>query len=142
MKLRFLSLFLAWATIAAAHLFGIMADLNSLVVSTKILLMPALAIWFWLETRQFSPISSRNWVVSGLLLSWLGDCLLIFQAENSGIPYFLLGLGAFLGAHIFYLAAFLKFPSGSQSFLKKNKWRLLPFAAFLLAMRPSRASGH
>lgn len=131
--------------IAAAHLFAEMLGLRGLSVGTKTLLMPSLAVWFWLETRQFSTVCSRNWMLFGLFFSWLGDCLLIFQKENSTVPYFLLGLGAFLVAHLFYLAAFVKFPSASPGFLSKNKWLLLPFGIFLATMDcflwPSLAGG-
>jgi len=42
-------------------------------------------------------------ILLGLLFSWLGDTLLIGQTQT----YFLLGLSAFLLAHIAYIAAFI-----------------------------------
>ena len=41
-------------------------------------------------------------VVAGLVLSWIGDLALTYR----GTPAFLAGLGAFLAAHLVYVAAF------------------------------------
>ena len=134
MRPRFLPILLAFAVVSAAHLFGEFNDRNGLVNGSKMWLMPTLAAWFWFETRRFSGISTRNWVISGLVFSWLGDCLLIFSGEKSAIPFFLLGLGAFLIAHICYFLAFLKFSTNKYGPSKTNILVLLPFAIYLLAM--------
>jgi uncharacterized membrane protein YhhN len=43
-------------------------------------------------------------LMAALLFSWAGDVLLLFQASNS--LFFLLGLSAFLLAHVFYIILF------------------------------------
>ncbi len=135
----------AFAVLSAAHLLGEIAGWPGVSLFTKPLLMPALALWFWLETRPFASVSTRKLVAGSLLLSWLGDCLLLLEKHSSAAPFFLLGLGAFLAAHLCYLAAFVKFPAAKPSLLKKNSWLLLLFAVYLLAMDsflwPSLPSG-
>lgn len=134
MRPSFPALLISFSILAAAHLLSELYGWREHSFWTKILLMPTLAGWFWFETGQFSAISSKKWIIFGLWLSWLGDCFLLFQKENLGIRWFLLGLGAFLLAHICYLTAFLKFPSITPSSLLRNKWLLLPFLLFLVTM--------
>lgn len=52
----------------------------------------------------FSRVTARSKVfVLGLLFCCLGDTLLLFQFENE--LFFMLGLGAFLIGHVFYIAS-------------------------------------
>jgi uncharacterized membrane protein YhhN len=60
---------------------------------SKALLMPLLAGYFIYSIKGFSNILSR-WLLAALFFSWAGDVLL------------LLGLSAFLLAHVFYIIAF------------------------------------
>ena len=66
--------------------------------ATKPLLMPAL-IGFFLANASQGPLN--KWIVFALFFSWLGDVLLLFESRQS--IFFLLGLSAFLAAHIFYI---------------------------------------
>lgn len=51
-----------------------------------------------------SPISRL--ILAALLLSWLGDVLLIFQSKDS--LFFMAGLASFLLAHVFYILYFVR----------------------------------
>ncbi len=81
---------------------------------TKPLLMPVLLLMVW-----ESGFRQHLLLVISLIFSWMGDVFLLF----SGDLYFMLGLGSFLIAHVFYLVIFLKFRE--TDFLKT-----LPFLAF------------
>jgi len=70
---------------------------------SKPLLMPLLAGYFIYSTKGFSN-SLIRWVLSALFFSWAGDVLLMFQEKDS--LFFMLGLSAFLLAHVFYIIAF------------------------------------
>lgn len=70
---------------------------------SKPLLMPLLAGYFIFNTNGFRDTLTR-WVLAALFFSWAGDVLLLFQEKDS--LFFMLGLSAFLLAHVFYIAAF------------------------------------
>jgi uncharacterized membrane protein YhhN len=69
----------------------------------KPLLIPLLLIYFLYSTKAV-PSPLKKWIVFALLFSWAGDVLLIFEGRDS--IFFLLGLSAFLLAHIFYIIFF------------------------------------
>lgn len=63
------------------------------------LLIPLIiGVWFYVEKYY------RTYLVLALIFSWLGDVLLLFVEQNQ--LYFLLGLGAFFMAHVFYIVLF------------------------------------
>ena len=68
---------------------------------------PLICIWlmacFVQQTREIQS-NLKRWLLGGLLFSWAGDLLLIFAGYDS--LFFLLGLSAFLIAHIFYILLF------------------------------------
>lgn len=72
----------------------------------------------------------RKWILLALLFSWLGDMLLLFQ-ENDPF-FFLLGLSAFLAAHIFYIIFFHWVRVKEQ--IKSNIWLLLLVVAYYAAL--------
>ncbi|MEH6535534.1 MAG: lysoplasmalogenase [Psychroserpens sp.] len=65
----------------------------------------SLLVFFWIKSKTLSK-SLRYIIASALLFSLLGDLLLMFVEVSAS--YFLLGLVAFLIAHIMYVIAFLK----------------------------------
>lgn len=88
----------------------LLADLVAVQLNYKIaeyIFKPLIVIWllayFMLQTRYVKS-DSKKWVILALLFSWLGDVLLMLQGDNS--LFFLLGLSAFLVAHIFYILFF------------------------------------
>jgi len=71
--------------------------------ASKPLLMPLLAGYFLSAAKNKHSLS--RWVLAALFFSWAGDVLLMFQEKDS--MFFMLGLSAFLLAHVFYIVFFL-----------------------------------
>lgn len=71
--------------------------------ATKPILVPLLIGFFISQTNDFDS-SLKKWIILALLFSWTGDVLLMFEPMNP--IYFILGLAAFLIAHIFYIVLF------------------------------------
>jgi uncharacterized membrane protein YhhN len=117
---------LAFFTVALLNLLGCALENNTLILSTKPLLMPLLALWLLAQTRQNEFSMLKKAVLAALLFSMLGDVLLMF----SGALFFLLGLGAFLLAHLFYIGAFTSVTGFKKGFLSQNPWWATPFVAF------------
>lgn len=70
---------------------------------SKIALMPLL--FFLFANNQTFSFSKSRFIAAALFFSWAGDVLLLFQAKDS--LFFMLGLSAFLLAHVFYILFFL-----------------------------------
>lgn len=103
------------------------------VLFTKPLLMPVLATWFLQQSRQM-PGTFRNFIIAALLCSTAGDVLLMFAHGEGGALYFLLGLSAFLLAHLFYIVSFFRLLKGKTGFLKANPFYFLPFLLYLAVL--------
>jgi uncharacterized membrane protein YhhN len=118
---------IVFCVLALLHLLGVFLVNETLMFSTKPLLMPSLAVWLIFGTSGGDKYSYlRRMVLGALLFSTLGDMLLMF----SGGIFFLLGLGAFLLAHVCYVAAFLSISSVQNGFLRQNLWWVIPFLVF------------
>ena len=90
---------------------------------SKPLLMPVLIGYFVNRTRSNS---SRNRIVilMALLFSWIGDVALMFDEK---FPFlFMIGLGAFLLAHVNYIYAMIKTGDRIKS-IDKEAWVGGPF---------------
>jgi uncharacterized membrane protein YhhN len=87
----------------AIHLFAIGANDETLRVATKPLLMIALLMTY---TGRWSKMALpvKWYIVFALLFSLAGDVLLLFQEKSD--RFFMLGLAAFLLAHICYIMYF------------------------------------
>jgi uncharacterized membrane protein YhhN len=83
-------------------------------------LLIILGVYFLFETNKFIS-AQKKWILLALFFSWTGDVLLIFQ-ENKSI-FFLLGLSAFLIAHIFYIFFFHSIRVIEN--IKSNLWLLV-----------------
>jgi uncharacterized membrane protein YhhN len=68
---------------------------------TKPFIMPSLGIYYFLSVKWNS---TSALVLAAILFSFLGDSFLMYEAKNE--IYFMLGLGSFLLAHIFYVIAY------------------------------------
>ena len=90
---------------------------------------PLLCIWilacFALQTRTLHS-DLKKWFILALVFSWLGDVLLLFARDHS--MFFLLGLSAFLVAHIFYIL-FFHFVRVRER-IKSRWWLVLPVAVY------------
>ena len=94
----FLYLFLV---VLAIDLFAIVIGNEPLRYFSKPMLMPALGGYFLINSGLRG---KGKWIALALLFSWFGDVFLLFESKNSA--FFLLGLSAFLIAHIFYILFF------------------------------------
>ena len=86
------------------------------VFAAKPMLMPLLALAFWQESIPRH--SFKMVLLAAIFFSWIGDVALLFQ--SNGPYYFILGLCAFLIAHVLYV------------------WAMRPGLEFSLANRPRR----
>ncbi len=95
----------------------------------KPFLVPFLILYFTRETFYIKDISKKL-IVLALVFSWLGDVLLIFESKNEN--FFILGLIAFLIAHIFYILFFEKIILAEN--LKKRYWLFLPVMVYYVVL--------
>lgn len=105
---------------------------------TKPLLMVVMIIYFVSSVNTISS-ALKKWIMAALAFSWLGDVLLMFQQDKP--IFFLLGLSAFLIAHIFYILFFHKVRVNEQV---KSRWWLLAivtvyYAALITLLYPHLA---
>ena len=107
------------------HIAGMYWPLDLLEKFTKPLLLVILISWFVVTTNSFQS-ANKKWVTLALCFSWLGDVLLMFQAKNP--MFFLLGLSAFLIAHIFYIIFFHKIKVAEG--VKSKGFLLLPVVIY------------
>ena len=116
-KVYWIILFLAVLVIECT---GIQLSDQLLQDTCKPLLMPLLAASFLSQTK-INSTGFKAPVLAALFFSWTGDVLLMFQEKNS--LFFLLGLSAFLLAHIFYIVFFHR--ARIRENVKSNLWFLL-----------------
>ena len=98
-KIKFLYSFLS--LLFLADLFFIYLDKTNFRFISKNLLMPVLLFTYLSEAKSHQ-IKLDFFFVLGLIFSFLGDFFLLLKSG------FLLGLGSFLLAHIFYIISFKK----------------------------------
>ncbi len=94
-------------------------------------LKPLLLPFLFYTVIKSEKFATKKWLLAALLFSWLGDCILLFA--DKGQLYFILGLAAFLIAHIFLIVLFTKQKSENQSFRKPLFWAGVTFATLYLA---------
>lgn len=118
--------FVPYIALSVIHVLLIAVGNDVMVAATKPLLMPMLLLGF----LAAAPMANRllvGLVIGGIVFSWLGDVLL----QTPGDMGFVVGLGAFLLAHVFYIWAFLKLGTGS---IKIWVWAYLIWYGALLAL--------
>jgi uncharacterized membrane protein YhhN len=84
--------------ISASHLVSIALEMTLLSQITKPMLMIALLVYF---NQSVPKTGLSKFVNAALILSAIGDTLLLFNDENP--LFFMLGLGSFLFAHLVYI---------------------------------------
>lgn len=103
---------IAFFIFLAIEIYFSSSQQNSLVKVTKPLLMPLLMLMaFQLNTKE-------KYLYIALFFSLLGDVFLMFGGEL----YFMLGLGSFLLAHVFYILLF-------RNQFNFSLFKAVPFAA-------------
>lgn len=91
-----------FAIVFFAELITTANDLKELRLISKPLITISLILFLYYTITLKSRFTSK--IVTGLFFSLLGDVFLIFAHLHQ--IYFMLGLGAFLIAHLFYISAF------------------------------------
>lgn len=111
--------FLPILVVSVIHLGAIAFSLQELVVWTKPLLMPALALGLvWAAPHRRSPAILLGLVA--LFFSWAGDVT---------IHWFVIGLGCFLLAHAAYLVLFV-----GQLAVRRVQWWSITYVAWLVVL--------
>lgn len=95
---------LLFVLISLGQLAGEWYSIESLASVGKFLLMPTLGIVYWTFLDASTPATFNRRIMFALLFSYFGDIFLLF-AQRAEI-LFILGLVAFLIAHLAYIAAF------------------------------------
>lgn len=94
---------------------------------SKPLLMPILMYFFWINTKPMQSMFAK-FIMGALALSWLGDIFMMFQGKEI---FFILGLGSFLLAHIFYIVSFTRRKDGKgKGFVLSQPLWMFPFLIF------------
>lgn len=117
MKKYWLIIFIA---LLIAHITGIQLNNELLQFISKPLLIPVL-IGFFLSQPNTITSNLKKWILLALFFSWCGDVLLMFVSKKE--IFFLLGLSAFLLAHIFYILFFHHVRVREN--IKSNPWLLV-----------------
>lgn len=124
-KINWVILFLLMLT---GNIAGMYMNSPWLEKITKPLLMIVMIIYF-VSSGNTSSSALKKWVIAALAFSWLGDVLLMFQQEK--LIFFLLGLSAFLIAHIFYILFFHQARVNEQV---RSRWWLLAIVVVYYAV--------
>lgn len=127
-----LSLF--WSISGINLLSGILESAQVEAIS-KTLIIPSLAVYLILALNKAHK-TIKKWLLLALVFSWLGDVLLLGSGSSTVIPFFLLGLAAFLIAHIIYLISFLKIKAVTTISSKPNfNFNIIaPILLYLIAL--------
>lgn len=122
-------LLIIFLLVLASDIIGIQLNNKLLQHISKPLIIPFLIAYFISQTKAITS-NLKKWVVLALFFSWAGDVLLIFQEKKS--IFFLLGLSAFLIAHIFYIIFFHKVRVKEN--VKSNPWLLVVVVVYYAAL--------
>lgn len=98
------TILILFVIVAAGNLIAHLIENTDLAFYTKPFLMPLLMVYFAVSSAEKK--SLLNFGLLALLFSWIGDVVLMFQER--GEIYFMLGLTAFLIAHLIYIYTYKK----------------------------------
>lgn len=110
------------------YLSCIVFNLATLVFYLKPLLLLPLIIAVFISTN----FKNKIILLTALVFSWIGDTLLLFVFKDA--IYFILGLVAFLTAHIFYIVLFAKELNKANGKFELKMPGLTVIAIYLSAM--------
>jgi uncharacterized membrane protein YhhN len=99
-KTTWITLFLV---ILLINLTAVYLNYKTLQFISKALLVPILMGYLINQTASINS-NLKGWILIALFFSWIGDILLMFEEKKP--IFFLLGLGAFLIAQVFYIIFF------------------------------------
>lgn len=112
-----------------AHLGSIVLKNQLVEYVSKPMVIVVLAFYFVAETVNIDSVS-KKWVLAALVFSWVGDVLLLFQ-QNASL-FFLLGLSAFLLAHVFYIVFFQQLRAREN--IRSNLWFLVVVVIYYILL--------
>lgn len=95
--------------VASVYLLAEIFGFAQLRFALKPCLLIPLIFGAWLYVEKYL----RTYLILALIFSWFGDILLLFVDQNK--LYFLLGLGAFFMAHVFYIILFRRIISSDSN---------------------------
>ena len=121
----------AFALASLANLAGVVLEDKTLIFITKPLLMPLLAVWLAMETRDQPPRFLKKMVFAALGFAWLGDVLLLWGEKPF---FFMLGLAAFLFAHLSYIGGFSSVKNLDSGLLRRQPGWVLLTAIFAIGL--------
>ena len=113
---------------SAVNLWSEWTDFQWGIYLSKPLLMTFLGLYFLTATQIKTGFSRR--VTGGLVFSLAGDTLLMLNAPGRE-HFFLLGLVAFLCAHVCYILAFAGYEKKLRGAFHQQPLLVLPFLIFL-----------
>ncbi len=125
------TILLVFAIAAIGNLASTLLEGASMLnYATKpLLLLPLLVAW-----QSITLLKTRfdRLIAGAFLFSWFGDLLLMMVSSAWGqkVPFFILGLGSFLVAHLFFIAAFWHWKGKRLGLIQQKPWLLLPFLLF------------
>ncbi len=126
-------LLLVFAVLSVLNLIAGALHLDWLGYATKPLLVSILAVWYYQHSSNVRKNNFFQAFLMGLCFSVLGDTLLMF-VKTKGELFFMLGLGSFLIAHVWYILAFTAYPSFKSGPIARNPLLIMPFlVVFVLA---------
>jgi len=106
------------------HITAALLSIESLKIGSKVVLMPVLIWTVFAERKSYPHVII---LILVLVFSWLGDVLLLFDGQL----YFILGLGAFLLAHLAYIFIYAR-PCKVQ----QSHSLIMPRPLFILFIAP------
>ena len=115
----------AYVLIALAEIYSHYADNVMIHLVAKPLLLIVLLAYFYVSLAGRSDKITKL-ITWGLIFSWIGDVLLMFEARDP--LFFMGGLGAFLTTHVLYILAFkASIKDISKSIFKTRPLAMLPY---------------
>jgi uncharacterized membrane protein YhhN len=131
MQLKEKTILLIFAIASIGNLASTLLEGASMLnYATKpLLLLPLLVAWQ--SVTAFKTQFDRL-IAGAFLFSWFGDLLLMMvsSAWGQNVPFFILGLGCFLVAHLFFIASFWHWKGKRTGMIQQKPWLLLPFLLF------------
>ena len=121
-------LLLIFTPLSILYLGGTLFNMATLTFYLKPALLLPLIIAAFISTN----FQNKIILVGALVFSWIGDTLLLFVFKDA--IYFMLGLIAFLIAHIFYIILFTKELKKANGKIEFRKPGLLLIVIYLIAL--------
>ncbi len=131
MQAREKILLIVFAIASLGNLMSSLLPIPFLNELTKPFLLLSLSA-AWYESSNFLSTRFSRIIAGAFFFSWIGDLMLMLVASSwsNHAPFFILGLGSFLIAHLFFIWAFWLWKGNRQGLLQQKIWLLLPFLLY------------